>query len=525
MAGRPSSSTSTDPWRVVPVLVGLLSCLAIVAVALGFLGRERIRQRLYTYVVTVATPSLEAEGRAIVEALAADVDTLPGVDAHRLELRHGEVRLHLASFHASELDASCPGSPDWVRAPGAVLITPTGDPDLQHARSRGDWQVSWFWCETSPEREQAAATFAEGVLARPDLDRIWNRRTRPLIPSVHRPSGLLLPAARASGLSHESLCILVLVLGVAATAAAGFGLGPRLRTVADASPEPARDGASKGVRTWIAGHAAICLATLVLALTWARVNMASYLPIDDDETWALRLRPTIFHEGHDPWVHPPLYHLLQQPWVAAVDGDLGDPLLLRAPALLAGVLATAMILAAVGARARRPARVWLWLLALPCTFAMQVGSDLTLGRPYALATLLVTIVAVGLWPVAEGQLEATKLARARWWMILLAAGLAAWTDVVAGFAALALITVHLLARPRVERDGWAKIAVLLLALAWIAPLLPGMVEALHHHIDPEVDQATLDSLGIMRPGDVRPDPRLTRSLPAVMMFGVLRPAG
>jgi hypothetical protein len=141
-----------------------------------------------------------------------------------------------------------------------------------------------------------------------------------------------------------------------------------------------------------------------------------------------------------------------------------------------------VILAAI--RATGPSR-WRWLAAVPVTLAPAIVDASALARPYSLATMLVTFVIYFAWIVPrEGRLAAY----ARWTLVIVATALAAWTDYLAGAAALLAVTLPQLRRgaPRIR---WLVPAI---ALASVAALVPGALEAASSAILPDPTSTAID---------------------------------
>jgi hypothetical protein len=516
----PAHERRTLPWAS---LAGLFLLLAIVAIATTFMAEERARRLAPVEVPEVALRDyVIPPGRehAVRELLAPIEDgALPKLDQYSFSIQRSSIRVQL---HDSKTESDDCSGPSWIRAPGALVLTRAPpEPAKLEAPGSGSLRhetlwLRWHWCdgETRPKRKAAVRALGKHFGEAEELDEIWQAVGAEPEPPPERPreSGILSPAAELLGLDLEQLTIAALLLGALASGLVATAFGPRLPGPSARRGPPPR---------WLWALAA----ALVLASVWLRLELAGERALDTDETWFFPLEGSIFAENHDPWVHPPLSHLVQQPWIRMLEWAPGDGLLeLRGLMLAFGLLATILAIAAVTARAHRPA---LLVLALPCALAPRLATTLVLARPYALAAALVMICATALWPVSETEAETQLGARVRWWVILLAAGLAAWTDVIAGAAAGLLVLARLLAEPREDREfsgraGLAKLAALTLLAVWMLPLVPGALEAAAHHVDPEVSQAQLDALGIARPADVRPDPKLTRQLPAFSVLGLAR---
>lgn len=461
-----------------------------------------------------------------MRALLAPIDAgaLPNVEQFSFSLENKEIAVQL--FNADTRgDAGCPG-PKWVRTPGAFFLSRGApDPNGEDAASLDQaTQISsegltlrYYWCEGEAPHEALASladSFAQRVNESPeDQGAIW-RALPPPEPEKDPLGGLLTPATQTTGLGFQQLTLLLLLALTVLSLGIGVGLGPALP-----GPLPAAPTAKARARgPWIA------LAGGLAAALAVRLLMLRSVVLDADESWALPFSHSVFHQSHDPWVHPPLFHLLHQPYVHALDWtpELGHALL-RAPTVAAGVLALALLGMAIVRRGGQPA---LLLCAVPVAFAPDFIRVSSLARPYGLASLLVLLVALGLWSCGEDEDESPMAARLRWSMILLAAGLTTWADLLAGAAAGTLVLARMLdaglGRQLGARGVLAGGLALGLLLLNVVPLLPGVLGALEYQIDPETAQETLDALGLVPPGDVMPDADLTRRVPAFFVFGLDR---
>ena len=519
-----SSVASANLRRASTLLrLGLLALLlAIVGLGVSFLTdarAQRLGEKIPEVVAAHEYVILAGQEPLMREMLAPlDAGALPGVEqfSFSTEGRLILVQLFNADTHG---DAGCPG-PEWGRTPGVLFLRRgnqvEGEPPVPSGGEMlelGDLRLHYYWCEGEAPvagLEQLLAGFA----AYSRLAEIWQPVTPEQLETPHdgRPSGLLRPAAEWSGLDHERLTIFVLFALVFASAFVAMAAGPTL-------PGPLARAEAPPRWVWLV------MLVLVLATLALRLQVSALSPLDGDETWAWPSDRSIFLESHDVWVHPPLFHMVQQPWARSIawEQELGVTLL-RLPMIAAGTLAVVLVLAFVTAHAR-PA--WLLVLALPCALSPDLALASILARPYALAALLVTITAVALWaPTDPGVERSAWGARLRWWVILLAAGLAGWADLLAGAAAGSLVVARLLSdglasapEERTRKLVAGCVALALLGLA-VLPLVPGALQALDEQIDPNMAQAFLDAQGYMRPGDVLPDPDLTQRLPAFCVFGL-----
>ncbi len=501
-------------------LAGLVLLLALLLLVLWGLQEDRARFEPSRSPSPSPLPSyvIEPGQEETIQELLAPIDegAVPGVEQFSFSVEGGELAVQL--FDAdSHRDEACPG-PAWVRTPGAMFIY-RGEPapDAEDAASQakatslrsGMLRARVYWCGDSPPLPALRVLLTD--LEDGDIDRVWTSvEVAPGGPSGPRLSGLLRPAGVATGLDLRSLAqVLLLGLGLGAIGL-GMGLGPWLP---GPLPGPASEADTRR-RGWMIGG-------FLGAVVW-RLWILGQSTADGDESWGAPLSHSIFDETHDAWVHPPLFHLVQQPWVRAIgwspDQGLG---LLRAPMLLAGVLALAILVIAMARRATPPAAL---LLALPCLFAPRFALASQLARPYPLAALLVTIVAVCLWAApAEGAEESPGAARLRWSLILLAAGLATWTDILAGAVAGVLVFVRVLEASADRRAYLSGALACVLLVLVVVPFVPGILETLEHQIDPDITPEQLEALGILRPGDVMPSPRLTRQIPAFATLGIAAP--
>ncbi len=488
--------------------VGALALLlALMIVGVVFLLEHRAARAWRTEPVELSERVIPRSSEGAVASLVAQLDALEDVDEHSFSIESDVVLVQLfdADTRAAEPGA-CDG-PDWVRPPAALA--------LEHAQhestdSQGEtWtgqnlRVHLYACDSTPARLRSALRAkALEFDDDPALQEIWPARLGPRDPDwVVDDSGLLRPAARATGLDHEQLTILVFALGLAACVALGLGLGEVLPGPLGRSlrrpPEP----------RWTVP----LLVSLFVACIGLRFMVASVAGVDSDESWAGRIDGSIFHESHDAWVHPPLFHMLQQPWVRFIGWTPATAIVwMRLPWLGFGLAATALVLA--HALATRSA-TWQLGLVLPCLLVIDLAERLILARPYALATLLIVIVAFFAWaPFSD---ESPSGARLRWTLIPLAAGLAMWTDLVAGAIAAALIVVRLVSVPTPAR---ARAAACLVLFVWGVALLPGAAWASRHQVDPGASRATIAAEGMLEPGHLAPGLEKLDHMPAIMVFG------
>ncbi|MCA9606405.1 MAG: hypothetical protein KC619_12450, partial [Myxococcales bacterium] len=172
----------------------------------------------------------------------------------------------------------------------------------------------------------------------------------------------------------------------------------------------------------------------------------------------------LFSEGHDAWLHPPLFRALGTAWVELVGWRPGgSALLLRAPTVVVSALAAAFALAAGHRLARGAATYRIAHVAL--LVAPPFVGATVLARPYSLVALL---TAVSLWSIASR----------RGALAVAAAGLALWADPIGGALLALFVIAHLLT------DGPRhRVAVALLALSlFAAPLIEGVAEAAAHPV-------------------------------------------
>jgi hypothetical protein len=481
--------------------------LALMVVGVVFLLGHRAQRLWRTELVELPTRVIPRTSEASVARLVATVDAIEGIDNHSFSIESDIVLVQLFDANTHRPAPGVCEGPDWVRTPGALALE---QPSSASEDASGEvWEgrnlrVRWFWCESTPSALREAVR--DHVLAfddDPTLAEIWPLRHGPRDPDwVVDDSGLLRPAVEATGLEHEVLTILVFALGLAGALVVGMGFAGVLPGPSAGAPRSRTDPRWVVVATTVA-----CIACIGL-----RFSLASDAGIDSDESWAKPIIGSIFHESHDAWVHPPLFHMLQQPWVRAIGWEPNTAIAwVRLPWLAFGLAATALVVAHALARRTAP---WQLALLLPCLLAVDVAAEFILARPYPLATMLVVMVAFAAWAPWQGESRAG--ARLRWIVILLAAGLAMWTDLVAGLVAGGLVMVRVFRSPVPLRARAAVVAVLGL---WALALVPGAAWASRYQVDPEAARATPETQGMLEPGHLTPGLENLDHLPALLTFG------
>ncbi len=263
---------------------------------------------------------------------------------------------------------------------------------------------------------------------------------------------------------------------------AAWGLGLVAALVARAHRESTveRPPPAPTAPAWLAGVCrarpwAVVVGVLVsLGVAW-RAQGAARVLWDIDEPWAFPTSGSVLDDSHDALVHPPLYRALAHGWGALSGWTFDAPRwLIRLPSCVAGTLALALL---AWLALARPSLRALAALSFVCVAGAPVAASV-LARPYGVATLLVTLVAVLVFDAGARRFTPLEAA-----LCVLATSLAAWTDLVAGLAALLLLAARLvLDAPAAHRRETAVFA--LCAGLPSLPLLPGALLAWRTGIDP-----------------------------------------
>lgn len=270
---------------------------------------------------------------------------------------------------------------------------------------------------------------------------------------------LLTPASRSTGLSPGVL--VTLAMSLLLVFALGLGVG---RSEPGSAPQGAGEPrAGERVRRALRR---LGLPFAVLALVGARVWATLRAPLESDEVRPL-LRPAFFADGHDAALHPPLARAFGKSWIALSgwDGEAAGAWRLRA-GYLALACAAGFFLLAVRHRTPRGGSKLPWerVGAAAALFGPTVVTASVLARPYAVVALLAAIVVFACARPARSARPLQGVAFA-------AAGLAVWTDLLAGVILGALVVAWL------ARASWRRAGVAALGLGLAAALVPGVVDA------------------------------------------------
>jgi hypothetical protein len=391
-----------------------------------------------------------------------------------IQIEGSQVRLPLQPDPAATADCHLPA---WAKPSGGLwLVHEPAEPVPERldadgksgvVRDASGLALGWALCEGAPRAREEAMSLLGQIAARHHLD-IWGVVAR--APMAPRDQGLLSPVIPA-GRDGSFVLALALAVGLALTGAAA--LLPSRDPESAPSPDSAPLQVHRGVILLLVG-----LVVLGAAL---RIAKGVSLPLDGDERWALPSGRPVLDDDHDAWIHPPVFRALQAAWTHGIHWHPGDALwLLRAPSIAASVLTLALVAATLAA-ARTPvwAAAWLGFLAL----SPRVATASVLARPYAISAALVAITAVGLWAEPGSRRCRPGLG---WMVAVAAAGLAAWTDLVAGLVAGALVATALV-DSLLHDDHRSRVRRALVALtfvAWAAPLVPGALSAARHQVHP-----------------------------------------
>lgn len=253
---------------------------------------------------------------------------------------------------------------------------------------------------------------------------------------------------------------------------------PRTARIARTAPIDAHPPTATPARfalLWRAAPWLAALSVLVLLGIALRAHAAAWSPWDIDEPWAFPSTGTLFDDGHDALVHPPLYRALVLGWGALAGWTTHAPRwLIRLPSLVSGSLALALI-ATLALPRPSPRALLAVLLATVATVAIAVSA---LARPYGLATLAVVLVVAIVLDAAHRRLTPLEAA-----LCVLSVSLAAWTDLIAGLVALLALAVCCATDARAGRTRDAAVLALCAAIPAL-PLAPGVLRAWRTGIDP-----------------------------------------
>ena len=294
----------------------------------------------------------------------------------------------------------------------------------------------------------------------------------PLADTAH--VGTVGPAAAALAMRPSRVVLLAWLaawgLGLVAALVARARRESTLERTPPSQPAPAWFAPVWRARPW-----AVVVGVLVsLGVAW-RAQSAARVLWDIDEPWAFPTRGSVLDDSHDALVHPPLYRALAHGWGALSGWTLDAPRwLIRLPSCVAGALALALL---AWLALSRPSLRALAGLTLACVAGAPVAASV-LARPYGAATLLVTLVAVLVFDAGARRFTPLEAA-----LCVLAISLAAWTDLLAGVAALLLLAARIVvAAPAAHRRETAVFA--LCAALPSLPLVPGALLAWRTGIDP-----------------------------------------
>ncbi len=281
-------------------------------------------------------------------------------------------------------------------------------------------------------------------------------------PRAAASHGLLTPFMARTGLAPDRVVAVCFALALLATLAASL--------LARTPTTPSGRADRRAL--------AIALALVVIAgVMTARAGRQR--AHDGDENWARPATTLVLDDDHDAWVHPPVFRALQQGYGHALRWTpaRGDAVLRRLSVVCA-ILAACALAFAHAVRARRP---WSMLLVALPLLAPRVTSEAVLARPYALATLFVVLAAVASSALRDDDRDRA----ARWFVLLTAAGLAAWTDLVAGLFALTFVAAAWIdPRTLPPSPARARVLIAIAVAAWCVALVPGALLASRAQVHP-----------------------------------------
>lgn len=444
--------------------LALIVTLGLAAVALFGFSSSRVR------VVVIATPEALTEGdyviptgreAEVVRWLRPLAELVAPLDVAGYSIQKTAIRVQLSDGGSPAIP--CSGNP-WASAPGALVVTrvaPSVDDLETHTAQVGRTRVASVACNTSAPvvtpgsvralAEKLDATYTADIWARAEIRGARVERE----PVGGMASGFL-------GVTPQLLSIVTLAfafaLALAIGAMAAFREGA---LVSMALPKV---------------QARIGWAVLAGGLV-SRVVVAGASAFDIDESCAIPPAGPLqmFTTEHDALVHPPLARAVFHTWsrVVGLTDDSPD-WLLRVPSLVASSVALVLVALIV---MRVGKTHWRWLPLAVVALQPTVVTDSVLARPYSLACLLVVVTIFCVWP----QPSSTKVQNGvRWGISVLAATLAAWTDVLAGAAALGAIAIACIQSP-VRPHRWVALAA---AGVGIYALAPGIGDAVANGIAP-----------------------------------------
>jgi hypothetical protein len=484
MARDRASGRAPGARLLAPVSAGLLGLIALASlVVLGGVGGAAPPS-------PVIPPGREARVLELLDPIRRH--GFLGHDLGDVRIEGPEIRVQLVGGGSG---AGCAGGPAWVEPPGGLAITRAapgergpGDGGARGVVARGGLGLAWHLCGAGPRDVERARREASALVAQMSpraADAVWSQAAGS---GGARPDvGLLTPVVAATGLSPGWVAVASWLIALVSTVVAGW-LAARAAG-ASRPPEGVAPQAAAPRRPW----ATAALACVVLALgVAARLHAASSSPPDNDEQWGRSTVCPVFNADHDAWVHPPLFRAVQRARLRAAGlghGTAAAPILAaRLVPLAAGIAALSLLAIAVLA-GRAPA--WRVLLLVPAAIAPAVVRDSVLARPYALTALLLVVV---WWALRAGPGGGPRRGRdeaLRWLAALAAGGLAAWTDLVGGIAAVALVCGAAL-DPAGPRSRGARAAVVLAMLAWVIALGPGGLDAARRQVSPSAPQGQAD---------------------------------
>ncbi|MEO8602857.1 MAG: hypothetical protein ABI629_09790 [bacterium] len=478
-------------------LVALAACVAIVLWREPELHRADPQPVIYAGHEAAVARFIEPLTRAGFTALATG----------DVQIQGGEIRVQLRSPDAPV--AAC-ALPTWAQSPGGVQITllpgrPDESPHMDGASGRAVLRglgLAWAVCGGDAASLLAAGGQLLGALDARPHDDVWGiTADAPDLATV--TFGILTPALRATGISPQRFTAVWFLTALAAT------LGIVAMTWrADVRIDSLGGGAVATRRGLLFRVTWLTIVGLAIGGAAARFSAAEQVPQDGDEIWAEPSPHPILTDDHDAWVHPPAFRTVQQLWAHWSGWRARDGIApLRTPSVCCAVLALWVVAFGVYfAGYRFGATIPIAILAL----APGIVRTAVLARPYALAALLVSVLAVALWG-SSGR-ETRGQSALRMLLIALSAGLAMWVDVLGGLAALLLLAAHISACA-LRRDRRAAIAgcgLLLAALIWDAPILAGARVASQTQLAPAAHAHADADAGQRGAADLRPHPEMAR---------------
>ena len=376
-----------------------------------------------------------------------------------VQMDQGQLRVQLGGSTGAP-DCALPSS---LKPPGGIIAAPIGQLPKPGTGTAGAVFVSGpieLRSYVCPDGDRARAVESWlSARARVMPTGIWRRQWE---------QGVLAPLVRTLGVPGGDLaaCLIVFASAVAGLCVWWLGPGPW-----PGSPEPVHRAPPPA---WflVALGLVLCLAVGVA------IHRTGLEPLDTDEVWARTGERAVLGDDHDAFIHPPLYRALQSTYErVALEEEQQAGVKLRVISLAATVLGLLMLAAWIALSTRSNQQRMGGLVALAGCGAMTGWQQtMVLARPYGLAAWWLLVMAAALFgPFISKVGPLANDARWRLAVAMMAAGLALWTDLVAGVIAASLLLAWVAAGPRRLRTG------LLLGAgfsAWAIPIVPGAVAAL-----------------------------------------------